>query len=48
VYLGEHYVADLVAGAALTGGVHALAKPAAPTLERFGAAIASVERLARG
>ena len=48
VYLGEHYVADLVAGAALTGGVHALAKPAAPTLERLGVAVARLERLARG
>jgi membrane-associated phospholipid phosphatase len=47
VYLGEHYVADLVAGAVLTGGVHVLAKPVAPTLERLGTAVARLERLAR-
>lgn len=48
VYLGEHYVADLVAGAALTGGVRALAKPVGPTLAGFGRGIETLERLARG
>jgi membrane-associated phospholipid phosphatase len=48
VYLGEHYAVDLVAGAALTGGVHRLAKPLAPTVDRVGRAIATLERAARG
>ena len=30
VYLGEHYVVDLLAGAALAGGVAVLARPLAP------------------
>lgn len=47
VYLGEHYVVDLVAGAALTTGVHVLAKPMTRPLERFGAAVASLEARAR-
>ena len=47
VYLGEHYVADLVAGAALTGGVHALARPVGPKIARAGRAIALLERAAR-
>ena len=35
VYLGEHYVIDLLAGAALTGGRVAFAPRAAPVLQRL-------------
>jgi membrane-associated phospholipid phosphatase len=48
VYLGEHYVVDLVAGAALTGAVHALARPLAPALEGLAGAVGRLEGLARG
>jgi membrane-associated phospholipid phosphatase len=48
VYLGEHYVVDLVAGAALTGGVRALARPLTPALERFAGGFARLEGMARG
>jgi membrane-associated phospholipid phosphatase len=34
VYLGEHYVTDLLAGAALAAGVAALARPLAPLARR--------------
>jgi membrane-associated phospholipid phosphatase len=43
VYLGEHYVVDLVAGAALTAAVRRAAPRAAPAFARFGRAIAAME-----
>jgi membrane-associated phospholipid phosphatase len=48
VYLGEHYLVDLVAGAALTEGVRAAGPRAAPALQAFGRAFAQIERRARG
>lgn len=48
VYLGEHYVVDLAAGAALTLAVRRYGSRAGPALERFGAAIAALEAMARG
>jgi hypothetical protein len=47
VYLGEHYVVDLIAGAALTVGVRRLAPAAAPAISRFGRAVAALEATAR-
>jgi hypothetical protein len=46
VYLGEHYVVDLIAGAALTTTVRRLGPRASPGLRRFGAAVAAIEALA--
>jgi hypothetical protein len=46
VYLGEHYVVDLIAGAALTTTVRCLGPQASPGLRRFGAAVAAIEALA--
>ena len=43
VYLGEHYVVDLIAGAVLTTTVRRLSPQAAPALRRFGVAVAAVE-----
>ena len=43
VYLGEHYVVDLIAGAALTTTVRRLGPQAAPALRRFGATVAAIE-----
>jgi membrane-associated phospholipid phosphatase len=43
VYLGEHYVADLLAGAALTGAVRRLGPRASPWLARFGGAVGDLE-----
>jgi membrane-associated phospholipid phosphatase len=43
VYLGEHYVVDLLAGAALTGAVRRLGPRAAPALGRIGRAVAALE-----
>jgi membrane-associated phospholipid phosphatase len=43
VYLGEHYVADLLAGAALTGAVRRFGPRASPWLERFGGAVGALE-----
>ncbi|HYM46123.1 MAG TPA: phosphatase PAP2 family protein [Solirubrobacteraceae bacterium] len=43
VYLGEHYVVDLLAGAALTGAVRRLGPRAGPALARFGRAVAALE-----
>jgi membrane-associated phospholipid phosphatase len=43
VYLGEHYVADLLAGLALTEGVRTLAPRVAPTLERVSGVIQGLE-----
>src|SRR5439155_2963775 len=46
VYLGEHYVVDLLGGAALTVAVRRLAPRAAPLATRFGRAVAALERVA--
>jgi membrane-associated phospholipid phosphatase len=46
VYLGEHYVVDLLAGAALTVGVRRLAPLAAPGFSRVGRAVAALEGIA--
>jgi membrane-associated phospholipid phosphatase len=46
VYLGEHYVVDLLAGAALTAAVRRLAPHAGPAFARIGRAIATVEAMA--
>ncbi len=43
VYLGEHYVVDLIAGAALTTAVRRLGPQASPALRCFGTAIAAIE-----
>jgi PAP2 superfamily len=47
VYLGEHYVADLVAGAALTEGIRAAAPRATPALAAVARTVAALERRAR-
>ncbi|HEY2718728.1 MAG TPA: phosphatase PAP2 family protein [Solirubrobacteraceae bacterium] len=46
VYLGEHYVVDLLAGAALTVAVRRIGPPAAPLLGRFARAVGTLEALA--
>jgi len=46
VYLGEHYVVDLLAGGALTVAVRRAEAPAAPAIARFGRAIAALEAMA--
>lgn len=43
VYLGEHYVVDLLAGLALTEGVRALAPVAGPPLERAARVVQALE-----
>ncbi len=43
VYLGEHYVADLLAGLALTEGVRALAPALGPRLERAAGVVQALE-----
>jgi hypothetical protein len=43
VYLGEHYVVDLLAGAALTAAVRRLGPHAAPALRRGARAVAALE-----
>jgi membrane-associated phospholipid phosphatase len=48
VYLGEHYVVDLLAGAALTGAVRALAPRAQPAATRLARAVGSLEAFAHG
>jgi hypothetical protein len=48
VYLGEHYVADLLGGAALTIAVRRLAPRAAPALGRCARAVAVLEARAHG
>ncbi len=48
VYLGEHYVVDLLAGGALTAAVWRLGPRAGPMLRRAGGAIAALERVAHG
>jgi hypothetical protein len=47
VYLGEHYVIDLVAGLALAEGVRAGAPAATPLARRFSAAVQAIEAQAR-
>ncbi len=46
VYLGEHYVVDLLAGAALTLALRRLQARAGPPLARIGHAVAALETLA--
>jgi hypothetical protein len=46
VYLGEHYVVDLAAGAALTEGIRAAAPWAAPAFTAVARAVAELERKA--
>ncbi|HEY5192982.1 MAG TPA: phosphatase PAP2 family protein [Solirubrobacteraceae bacterium] len=48
VYLGEHYVVDLLAGAALTTAVRRGAPRATPVLACFGRAVAALEARAHG
>jgi membrane-associated phospholipid phosphatase len=43
VYLGEHYVIDLLAGAVLTGAVRSLAPRAEPVAAAIGRAVAALE-----
>jgi membrane-associated phospholipid phosphatase len=47
VYLGEHYVVDLLAGAALTIAVRRAESRAAPAIARFGRAISALEAMAQ-
>ena len=46
IYLGEHYVVDLLAGLALTEAVRRGARPAAPVLRAVGRGVQSFERAA--
>lgn len=48
VYLGEHYVIDLLAGAALTGAVRRLGPRAGPAVAWAGRAVAALEAKAHG
>jgi membrane-associated phospholipid phosphatase len=48
VYLGEHYVADLLAGAALTAGLRRAAPRATPAIALVGRAVAALEERAHG
>jgi membrane-associated phospholipid phosphatase len=48
VYLGEHYVADLLGGAALTIAVRRLAPSVAPAVGRGARAVAALEARAHG
>jgi hypothetical protein len=48
VYLGEHYVADLIGGLALTAAVYRLGPRAQPVLECAGRTVARLEELAHG
>ena len=47
VYLGEHYVVDLIAGAALTTAIRRAAPAAAPALERIAGTVAAIEAYAQ-
>ena len=47
VYLGEHYLIDLLAGAALTESIRAAEPAAAPRLARVGRLLQALERRAR-
>jgi membrane-associated phospholipid phosphatase len=46
VYLGEHYVVDLLAGAALTGAVWRIGPRAGPAVARIARAVAALEEMA--
>ncbi len=46
VYLGEHYLIDLLAGAALSGAVHHWGPRAQPVLAGIGRAVAALEEMA--
>jgi hypothetical protein len=46
VYLGEHYVVDLIAGAALAGAVRRLERPAGAMVARVGRAVGALEAIA--
>ena len=46
VYLGEHYLVDLLAGAALAGAVRKLGPRAGPGLARLARGVSTLERLA--
>lgn len=46
VYLGEHYVVDLLAGAALTGAVRGAAPRLAPLAGRFARAVGALQSIA--
>jgi membrane-associated phospholipid phosphatase len=48
VYLGEHYVTDLLAGAGLVGAVHQADSVLAPVVGRFSAGIQRLEQIAGG
>jgi membrane-associated phospholipid phosphatase len=48
VYLGEHYVVDLLAGLGLVLGVRALERPLTPLLRGVGQAVAALEARAAG
>lgn len=48
VYLGEHYVIDLLAGLALTEGVRTLAPVAGPYVRRAASVVEGIEAQARG
>jgi membrane-associated phospholipid phosphatase len=48
VYLGEHYVVDLLAGAALTGAVRRVGPRAGPLANRVGRAVGTLEAIAHG
>jgi membrane-associated phospholipid phosphatase len=47
VYLGEHYVVDLLAGAVLTTAVRRVGPSVAPALAGFGKAVAALEAVAQ-
>jgi membrane-associated phospholipid phosphatase len=47
VYLGEHYLVDLLAGTALAEGVRAAAPAATPAIGRIGRTLQALERRAR-
>jgi membrane-associated phospholipid phosphatase len=48
VYLGEHYVVDLLAGAALTVAVRRFGPRAGPLANRLGRAVGTLEAIAHG
>jgi hypothetical protein len=48
VYLGEHYVVDLIAGLALAEGVRRSARRAAPMLAAVSRGVQALEARARG
>ena len=48
VYLGEHYVTDLIAGAGLVGAVHRADSVFAPSVGRISGVIQRLERIAGG